>query len=135
MITGVSKRSVIRQNRCHAEAPSTFAASNISSGMLCNAASTNKTVNGVSFHTLARITKAFAARAILQLIKEEGLDLDVVSGGELAIARSVAFPMERVHCPGNNKSVEELNMSLDNGIGHIVVDNLHELNMLREIAG
>ena len=85
--------------------------------------------------TVCYSAKAFTARAMLQLVKEEGLDLDVVSGGELGIARSVDFPMERVHFPGNNKSAEELEMAIQYGIGYIVVDDPHELNMLREIAG
>ncbi len=85
--------------------------------------------------TVCYSAKAFTAKAMLQLVKEEGLDLDVVSGGELGIARSVGFPMDRVHFPGNNKSAEELEMAVKYGIGHIVVDNPHELGMLREIAG
>jgi len=68
-------------------------------------------------------------------MQEEGLGLDVVSGGELAIAYSVGFPMDRVYFPGNNKSAEELEMAIQYGIGHIVVDNLHELDMLRRMAG
>jgi diaminopimelate decarboxylase len=79
--------------------------------------------------------KAFTAKAMLKLVQEEGLDLDVVSGGELGFARAVGFPTERVHFPGNNKSAAELKMAVKLGIGHIVVDNLVELNMLREIAG
>ncbi len=85
--------------------------------------------------TVCYSAKAFTARAMLQLVKEEGLDLDVVSGGELGIARSVDFPMERIHFPGNNKSAEELEAAVQYGIGHIVVDNLHELDMLIKIAG
>ncbi len=85
--------------------------------------------------TVCYSAKAFSTRAMLQLVKEEGLDLDVVSGGELEIARSVDFPMKSVHFPGNNKSVEELETAVQYGIGHIVVDNLHELDMLIKIAG
>jgi diaminopimelate decarboxylase len=85
--------------------------------------------------TVCYSAKAFTARAMLLVVKEEGLDLDVVSGGELGIAQSVDFPMARVHFPGNNKSADELKMAVDYGIGHIVVDNLYELNMLRELAG
>jgi len=72
---------------------------------------------------------------MLQLVQEEGLDLDVVSGGELGIARSVDFPMKRIHFPGNNKSAEEIETAIQSGIGHIVVDNPHELDMLIKIAG
>ena len=79
--------------------------------------------------------KAFTNKAMLVLIKEEGLGLDVVSGGELSVAHSVDFPMNKVCFAGNNKSAEELELALKLGIWHIVVDNLHELTMLREIAG
>lgn len=85
--------------------------------------------------TVCYSAKAFTARAILQLVKEERLDLDVVSGGELDIARSVSFPANRIHFPGNNKSAEELEKAVEYGIAHIVVDNLHELDMLIDIAG
>jgi diaminopimelate decarboxylase len=78
--------------------------------------------------------KAFTSKAMLQLVKEEGLGLDVVSGGELGFARSVDFPMEQVGFPGNNKSAEELGLALEWGVGRIVVDNFHELKMLGEIA-
>ena len=85
--------------------------------------------------TVCYSAKAFTASAMLQLVKEEGLDLDVVSGGELGIARSVGFPLKKVHFPGNNKSAEELEMAVNYGIGHIVVDNPYELDLLRKIAG
>jgi diaminopimelate decarboxylase len=78
--------------------------------------------------------KAFINKALLRLIMEEGLGLDVVSGGEIGIARSVGFPMDRVVFPGNNKSAEELILALESGVGRIVVDNFHELKMLGEIA-
>lgn len=74
--------------------------------------------------------KAFLTKAMLKLVEEEGLDLDIVSAGELGFARTVNFPMHRVHFPGNNKSQEELEMAVKYEIGHIVVDNLQELNML-----
>jgi diaminopimelate decarboxylase len=78
--------------------------------------------------------KAFTNRALLRLVMEEGIGLDVVSGGEIEIARSVGFPMERVSFPGNNKSAEELSLALDSGVGRIVVDNFDELKMLGKIA-
>ncbi len=85
--------------------------------------------------TVCYSAKAFTNKALLLIIKEEGLGLDVVSGGELGIARSVDFPMDRVYFPGNNKSAGELELALQSGVGRIVVDNLHELNMLGEMAG
>lgn len=84
---------------------------------------------------IAYSPKAFTAKAMLKLVQEEGLDLDVVSGGELAYARAAGFPMDSVHFPGNNKSAEELKLAIKLNIGHIVVDNLPELNMLIELAG
>jgi diaminopimelate decarboxylase len=84
---------------------------------------------------IAYSAKAFTNKSLLLITKEEGLNLDVVSGGELAIAHSVGFPMNRVYFPGNNKSAEELELALQYGVGRIVVDNLHELNMLRKIIG
>ncbi len=78
--------------------------------------------------------KAFLNSAIVHLIEEEGLGLDVVSGGELGIADAAGFPMDRVYFPGNNKSAAELEMALDLGVGRIVVDNFHELEMLGELT-
>ena len=85
--------------------------------------------------TVIYACKAFAGRALLQLLKEEGLGLDVVSGGEMAVARSADFPLEKVYFHGNNKSAEELRMALEWGVGRIVVDNLQELALLGELAG
>lgn len=78
--------------------------------------------------------KAFINRALALVFKEEGLGLDVVSGGELSIARSVDFPMEKVYFHGNNKSQEEIELAITCGIGRIVVDNLYELSLANEVA-
>ncbi len=78
--------------------------------------------------------KAFLNRAILELEKEEGIGLDVVSGGEISIAREFGFPMETISFPGNNKSEEELRLALAYGVGRIVVDNFGELEMLGQIT-
>jgi diaminopimelate decarboxylase len=80
-------------------------------------------------------SKAFLNRALALLFREEGLGLDVVSGGELSIAHSVDFPLEKVYFHGNNKTPEELNLALDLGVGRIVVDNFHELELLNKLAG
>jgi diaminopimelate decarboxylase len=58
-------------------------------------------------------SKAFLNRALALIFKEEGLGLDVVSGGELSIAHSVDFPLDKVYFHGNNKTLEELNLALD----------------------
>ncbi|MFC2067535.1 diaminopimelate decarboxylase [Chloroflexota bacterium] len=78
--------------------------------------------------------KAFVNKALLQILKEEGMGLDTVSGGELGIAQSVGFPLEKVYFHGNNKSAEEIRLALDWHVGRIVVDNLQELKLLGEIA-
>jgi diaminopimelate decarboxylase len=78
--------------------------------------------------------KAYIGRALAALLAEEGLGLDVVSGGELAVARSVGFPMERVDFHGNNKSARELREALEAGVGRIVIDNFHEMLLLNDAA-
>jgi len=78
----------------------------------------------------AYASKAYLCLAIAQLFEEEGLDLDVVSGGELHVALQAGFPAERIHFHGNNKSPAELAQALDSCIGRIVVDNFYELEIL-----
>ena len=78
--------------------------------------------------------KAFLNRALAVIIKEEGLGLDVVSPGELAIAKSADFPMDAVYYHGSNKSAEELKRALRHHVGRIVVDSYDELEMLAQIA-
>lgn len=84
--------------------------------------------------TVIYACKAFITKALALILKEEGLGLDVVSGGELSIAQSVGIPLDEVYFHGNNKSAEELMLALKWHIGRIVVDNFHELNMLAEMA-
>ena len=67
-------------------------------------------------------------------MNEEGLSLDVVSGGELYTAIKANFPAERIHFHGNNKSVEEIEMALDYNIGCFVVDNFYELDLLNKLC-
>jgi len=78
--------------------------------------------------------KAFINRALARIFREEGLGLDVVSGGELAIAKSADFPMDKVYFHGNNKLREEIELAISWGIGRIVVDNLYELSLVNEVA-
>lgn len=83
---------------------------------------------------VAYASKAFSTVAMLQLIKEEGLSLDVVSGGELYTAIKAEFPAEKIHFHGNNKSEAELIMALDHHVGCIVVDNFYELEILSDLS-
>lgn len=79
--------------------------------------------------------KAFCSLYTSRIVKEEGLGADVVSGGELYTAIKADFPMDKIYFHGNNKTVEELEMAVENGVGHIIVDNIYELETLNEIAG
>ena len=79
-------------------------------------------------------SKAFSAKAIYKIAKEEGLGVDVVSGGELYTAKSVNFPPEKIYFHGNNKTKEELKDALNYGVGRIVVDNIYELRLLDSLA-
>jgi len=79
-------------------------------------------------------SKAFTCVALLQLLKEYGLGLDVVSGGELNFAEKAEFPMENVYFHGNNKTQAELEMALSLGCKNIVVDNIMECRVLKELA-
>jgi diaminopimelate decarboxylase len=78
--------------------------------------------------------KAFLDKFMAQLLKEEGIGLDVVSLGEASIARSMGFPLEKAFLHGNNKSADDLKVALQWGVGRIVVDNFYELNLLNKIA-
>lgn len=84
--------------------------------------------------TITYACKAFMNKALALIVKEEGLGLDVVSAGELNIAHSVGFPLDKVYFNGNNKSAEEVGLAVKWRVGRIVVDNFHELDMLSEIA-
>lgn len=83
---------------------------------------------------VAYASKAFSTVAMVQLAAEEGLSLDVVSGGELYTALVAGFSPEKIHFHGNNKSKEELEMALEHEIGCIVVDNFHELELLQSLC-
>ncbi|MER6589910.1 diaminopimelate decarboxylase [Micromonospora chalcea] len=78
--------------------------------------------------------KAFLCRAVVRMIAEEGLFLDVCTGGELATALSAGMPAERIGFHGNNKSVAELTRAVDAGVGRIIVDSFTEIDRLSELA-
>ncbi|QUR68457.1 diaminopimelate decarboxylase [Mycobacterium spongiae] len=87
---------------------------------------------GANVHYAA---KAFLCSEIARWIDEEGLCLDVCSGGELAVALHANFPPDRITLHGNNKSVEELTAAVKAGVGHVVVDSMTEIERLDRIAG
>lgn len=79
-------------------------------------------------------SKAFVSLAMCQLIKQEGLALDVSSGGELYLALKAGFDPTRIYMHGNNKTPDELALALDSGVGRIVVDSFDELELLSRMA-
>jgi diaminopimelate decarboxylase len=79
-------------------------------------------------------SKAYLSPLIAQLMAEQGMGLDVVSGGELLVAWYANFPMKRVSFHGNNKTEEELRLALQCGVGRIVLDNWNELERLLHLA-
>ncbi|AGG07603.1 diaminopimelate decarboxylase [Dehalococcoides mccartyi] len=79
-------------------------------------------------------SKAFLHPALLKILAEEGMSLDVVSGGELSIANNAGFPMDMVYLHGNNKSAEELRLALRLHVGRIVVDSFDEIKLLSKLA-
>ncbi|MEG1011996.1 MAG: diaminopimelate decarboxylase [Ruthenibacterium sp.] len=80
-------------------------------------------------------SKAFCCKRMYRILSDEGLGADVVSGGELYTALQAGFPAEKLYFHGNNKTAAELTMALESGVGHIVLDNLAELELLSSIAG
>ncbi|WP_122818198.1 diaminopimelate decarboxylase [Nocardioides pantholopis] len=78
--------------------------------------------------------KAFLSTAVARWVAEEGLCLDVCSGGELSVAERAGFPMARVGFHGNNKSVAELTRAVRLGVGRIIVDSFDEIERLAAIT-
>ena len=79
-------------------------------------------------------SKAFVNAGIARVMDEEGLGLDVVSGGELAVAVAASVDLGRVYFHGNNKTPDELEYALDVGCGRVVVDSFYELRLLNDLA-
>jgi diaminopimelate decarboxylase len=78
--------------------------------------------------------KAFLCTAVARWVAQEGLHLDVCTGGELAVARRAGFPAERIGFHGNNKSVAEIREALAYGVGRIVVDSFQEIDRVAQVA-
>ncbi|GAA2961211.1 diaminopimelate decarboxylase [Actinokineospora diospyrosa] len=79
-------------------------------------------------------SKAFLSVEIARWVADEGLSIDVCSGGELAVALRADFPPARITLHGNNKSTAELAQALDAGVGTIVVDSFFEIARLDQLA-
>lgn len=78
--------------------------------------------------------KALLTTAIARILDEEGLHLDVVSGGELYTALAAGFPAERIHFNGNAKTQAEIELAINAGIGRFIVDNFGEIELIETVA-
>lgn len=79
-------------------------------------------------------SKAFSCKQIYRIMAEEGIDIDVVSCGEIYTAKMADFPMENCFFHGNNKTDYDIEFAIDNGVGFFVLDNLEEIYALDKIA-
>ena len=78
--------------------------------------------------------KAFLTKYMCKIVCEEGLCLDVVSGGELYTAYKAGMPMENILFHGNNKTVDEVKLGIELGAGRFVVDNFYELDLIEKFC-
>ncbi len=79
-------------------------------------------------------SKALMTKSIARIAHQEGFGFDVVSGGEIYTVYKAGVDMSKTMFNGNNKSIEELNMAIDLGVGRFSVDNFLELSLLNELA-
>lgn len=84
--------------------------------------------------SVAYAAKAFLTVQMAKLIKDEGLNLDVVSGGEIAIALKANFPVEKIEFNGNNKLEDEIEFAIKNDIGKFIIDGADELSIILKYA-
>lgn len=86
--------------------------------------------NGLALYA----SKALSCKYIYKIMKEEGMGVDVVSGGELYTALEAGFPADKIYFHGNNKTEDEIDFALESGVGRIVVDNENELLTINRLA-
>ncbi|WP_286034329.1 diaminopimelate decarboxylase [Fusobacterium necrogenes] len=79
-------------------------------------------------------SKAFLSKAMCQLVEKYDIDIDAVSAGELYTIKASGIDMKKVHMHGNNKSIEELEMCVEYGIGSIIIDNELEIENLSKVC-
>lgn len=79
-------------------------------------------------------SKAFSSMAMIRIVQQEGMGLDVVSGGELYTAWKAGYPMQHVTFHGNSKTLHEMKMAVELGVGRVVIDNQSEIATLQQIA-
>lgn len=79
-------------------------------------------------------SKAFCCKEMCRIVKSEGFDLEIVSGGELYTALAAGFDPAHIHFNGNNKTCEEIRYALEQKVGHILVDNIEELHLIQKFS-
>nr|WP_153383941.1 diaminopimelate decarboxylase [Companilactobacillus mishanensis] len=92
----------------------------------------NFDLSGLKYQ-ISYASKAFATVAMYQVLKQEEVHTDVVSGGELYTALKAGFPADKISFHGNNKSLQELEMAVDNHIGVVIIDNFLEIKLLKQV--
>ncbi len=80
-------------------------------------------------------SKALSFKEIYRVVKDEGMSVDVVSGGEIYTAKEAGFPMERVYFHGNNKTDDEIAFAMDCNVGFFMADCIEELDSINTLAG
>ncbi len=80
-------------------------------------------------------SKALSFKGIYEIVKSEGMSVDVVSGGEIYTAKEAGFPMEKVYFHGNNKTDDEIEFAIESGVGYFMADCREELIAISRIAG
>ncbi|SCT06578.1 diaminopimelate decarboxylase [Staphylococcus caeli] len=85
-------------------------------------------------YNISYASKAFTCLQMVKLVQEEGLELDVVSEGELYTALEAGFDAQHIHFHGNNKTKHEIRYALENKVGYIVVDSLEEIDLIDRYA-
>lgn len=90
-------------------------------------------VAGQVDYAISYASKAFTSIAIYQVINELGGHIDVVSGGELYTALKAGFSTGKISFHGNNKTKDELLMAVENNVGVIILDNFHEIELLKQV--
>ncbi len=88
-----------------------------------------------SFGMITYASKAFCIKEMCKIVNSEGLGVDAVSGGELYTAKEAGVPMEKIHYHGNNKTVDEIKMGVESGVGKFIVDSKEELIKIDSFAG
>ncbi len=80
-------------------------------------------------------SKACCFKKIYEIMKEEGMSIDLVSPGEIFTAMKAGFPMENSYFHGNNKTDSDIAYAIDCGVGYFMVDNMCEMKAIDRIAG